>query len=299
MVNNFGMTPKRFADATGVENSVLFRELKGQRKLSLDKAINYAKALACDPVDLLFEKQMCKLWGSVDLFNSHDYGNETAYIGQIKPVRQLEEGKQDPSKGLLADQLIQVPRDIYRPEIKAILIDSLGSHLHNHFVYYYYTDNSIAVENKLVVVGKEIPELEEIGMDTTQYFFGILQIQKGKQILINPEPTSDQKQITVGPFSFIAPVVATVKRGSMRKDHDYHQSISYAEDIKEAEEKILATQEKVQAELKKQLERMEYDIKKLNELSEKEKEKLKDTFEKKKLYKSLEDIPAFIRKKIG
>ena len=57
-VNSFGMTPKRFAEKTGVENSVLFRELKGQRKLSLDKAINYAKALGCDPVDLLFENKL-------------------------------------------------------------------------------------------------------------------------------------------------------------------------------------------------------------------------------------------------
>ena len=68
-VNNYGMTPKKFAEKTGVENSVLFRELKGQRQLSLEKAIKYSKALACDPVDLLFEKQMCRLWGSVDLFN--------------------------------------------------------------------------------------------------------------------------------------------------------------------------------------------------------------------------------------
>ena len=40
--------------------------------------MNYAKALGCDPVDLLFEKQMCKLWGSVDLFNTHDLGNDRA-----------------------------------------------------------------------------------------------------------------------------------------------------------------------------------------------------------------------------
>ena len=37
------MTPKKFAEKTGVENSVLFRELKGQRKLSLDKALNMQK----------------------------------------------------------------------------------------------------------------------------------------------------------------------------------------------------------------------------------------------------------------
>ena len=70
------MTPKRFAATAGVENSVLFRELKGQRKLSIDKAIAYSKALGCDPVDLLFEKQLCRLWGSVDLFNMHEAGND-------------------------------------------------------------------------------------------------------------------------------------------------------------------------------------------------------------------------------
>ena len=47
-VNNFGMTPEKFRDKTGVENSVLFRELKGQRKLSIDKAITYAKALGVE-----------------------------------------------------------------------------------------------------------------------------------------------------------------------------------------------------------------------------------------------------------
>ena len=137
-VNNFGMTPKKFAEKTGVENSVLFRELKGQRQLSLDKAIKYSKALACDPVDLLFEKQMCRLWGSVDLFNMHDLGNDRYWIGQIKAAPILKDSKNE--GGLLGDQLIPVPRDIYRPEIKAILIDSLGSYLHNHFVYYYRTD---------------------------------------------------------------------------------------------------------------------------------------------------------------
>ena len=244
-VNNFGMTPKKFAEKTGVENSVLFRELKGQRKLSLDKAIKYSKALGCDPVDLLFEKQMCKLWGSVDLFNTHDLGNDRFHEGQIKAAPILKDSQNE--GGLLGDQLIPCPRDIYRPEIKAILIDSLGSYLHNHFAYYYRTDQSDEVnENKIVVVGREIPELEDLGMETMQYFFGILKIEKGKQKIINPEPTADKKLIAQGPFKFIAPVVSIVKRGAMKKDHSYFESIEQAEQIKEAEEKILQTQIKAQ-----------------------------------------------------
>ena len=79
-----------------------------------------------------------------------------------------------------------------------------------------------------------------------QYFFGILKIEKGKQKLINPEPTADKKIIAQGPFKFIAPVVSLVKRGAMKKDHSYFESIEQAEQIKEAEEKLLQAQMKAQ-----------------------------------------------------
>ena len=297
-VNNYGMTPKKFAEKTGVENSVLFRELKGQRQLSLEKAIKYSKALACDPVDLLFDKQMCRLWGSVDLFNMHNAGNEDYWIGQIKAAPILKDSKNE--GGLLGDQLIPVPRDIYRPEIKAILIDSLGSYLHNHFVYYYRTDNSDAInENKLVIVGREIPELEDLGMDTMQYFFGILKIEKGKQQIINPEPTAEKRLIATGPFSFIAPVVSMVKRGAMKKDHSYFESIEQAEQIKEAEQKILETQTKAMEALQKQLEKLDYDMKQIQKLTEKERAVLKEKLGMEKLFKSIDNIPNFIRKKVG
>jgi len=297
-VNNYGMTPKKFAEKTGVENSVLFRELKGQRQLSLEKAIKYSKALACDPVDLLFDKQMCRLWGSVDLFNMHNAGNEDYWIGQIKAAPILKDSKNE--GGLLGDQLIPVPRDIYRPEIKAILIDSLGSYLHNHFVYYYRTDNSDAInENKLVIVGREIPELEDLGMDTMQYFFGILKIEKGKQQIINPEPTAEKRLIATGPFSFIAPVVSMVKRGAMKKDHSYFESIEQAEQIKEAEQKILETQTRAMEALQKQLEKLDYDMKQIQKLTEKERAVLKEKLGMEKLFKTIDNIPNFIRKKVG
>ena len=40
----------------GKDFSNVYRELKGQRKISLDQAMQYSKVLMCDPVDLLFEK---------------------------------------------------------------------------------------------------------------------------------------------------------------------------------------------------------------------------------------------------
>ena len=297
-VNNFGMTPEKFRDKTGVENSVLFRELKGQRKLNLEKAVKYAKALACDPVDLLFEKQMCRLWGSVDLFNTHDLGNDRYHEGQIKSAPILKDSTNE--GGLLGDQLIPCPRDIYRPEIKAILIDCLGSYLHNHFAYYYRTDHSDEVnENKIVVVGREIPELEDLGMETMQYFFGILKIEKGKQQIYNPEPTAEKALIATGPFSFIAPVVSMVKRGAMKKDMSYFESIEQAEEIKEAEAKIFEAQQKVHKELEKQLEKLQIDLKKLNDLTEQDKKKIKGNLNLEKIFKTVDEIPAYIRKKVG
>ena len=294
-VNSFGMTPKKFSEKTGVENSVLFRELKGQRKLSLDKAMTYAKALGCDPVDLLFEKQMCKLWGSVDLFNVHDLGNDRFHEGQIKAAPIIKEGINE--GGLLGDQLILCPRDIYRPEIKAIHINSIGSHLHNHFAYYYRSDQSDdSNENKMVVVGREIPELEELGMETMQYFFGILKIEKGKQTIINPEPTADKKVLATGPFKFIAPVVSLIKRGAMKRDLSYFESIEQSEKINEAQETIYAAQMKAQEELDKLLRTMN---KNLADISNKEKELLVEKMQKTKLFKEIGKIPEYIRKKVG
>ena len=297
-VNNFGMTPKKFAEKTGVENSVLFRELKGQRKLSIDKAITYSKALGCDPVDLLFEKQMCKLWGSVDLFNVHDLGNDRYHEGQIKSAPILKDSNNE--GGLLGDQLILCPRDIYRPEIKAIYIDSLGSHLHNHFAYYYRTDQSDeANENKIVVVGREIPELEDLGMETMQYFFGILKIEKGKQLIINPEPTAEKKILAQGPFNFIAPVVSIMKRGAMKRDHSYFESIEQAEKINEAQETLQKAQMKAQEELDKHIEKLKHMNKTLADISEKDKMELVNKLQATRLFRDLEKIPEWIRKKVG
>ena len=297
-VNNYGMTPKKFKVKTGVDDTVLFRELKGQRKLSLDKAVKYAKALGCDPVDLLFEKQMCKLWGSVDLFNTHDLGNDRYHEGQIKSAPILKDSTNE--GGLLGDQLIPCPRDIYRPEIKAILIDCLGSYLHNHFAYYYRSDQSDEVnENKIVVVGREIPELEELGMETMQYFFGILKIEKGKQLIINPEPTADKKILAQGPFNFIAPVVSIMKRGAMKRDHSYFESIEQAEKINEAQETLQKAQMKAQEELDKHIEKLKHMNKTLADISEKDKMELVNKLQATRLFRDLEKIPEWIRKKVG
>ena len=54
-----------------------------------------------------------------------------------------------------------------------------------------------------------------------------------------------------------------VKRGAMKKDHSYFESIEQAEQIKEAEQKILETQTRAMEALQKQLEKLDYDMKQI------------------------------------
>ena len=85
----------------------------------------------------------------------------------------------------------------------------------------------------------------------------------------------------------------------MRKDYDYFESIEQAEQIKEAEAKIFEAQLKAQKEIEKQLEKLQIDIKKMTELTEKDKEKLKGKLDLQKIFKTVDQIPDYIRKKVG
>ena len=90
-----------------------------------------------------------------------------------------------------------------------------------------------------------------------------------------------------------------VKRGAMKKDHSYFESIEQAEQIKEAEQKILETQTRAMEALQKQLEKLDYDMKQIQKLTEKERALLKEKLGMEKLFKSIDNIPNFIRKKVG
>ena len=85
----------------------------------------------------------------------------------------------------------------------------------------------------------------------------------------------------------------------MKKDHNYFESITQAEEIKEAEQKILETQRKAEAQLQKTLDKLNYDMEQIKKLSEKERALLRDKLNMKKIFSTLEEIPAYIRKKTG
>ncbi len=230
-----GMTPKKFAEKTKKDYTQVFRELRGTRPLSLKQGIEYAKELDCDPVDLLFEDLRCHIWGSVNLYEVRDLGNDKFFPCQINPV---------------VNKTTIVPRSIYKPNIMAIKINSPGSWLDNQTAFYYRTDREEETHNgKLVVAKTTDDELADIGFEREMYWFGIYNIEKGgKQQILNPDRNAEKQLIVTGPFEFIAPVVSLVHPKALEKDYDYymlnsrahayHKYQQYQEKIKEQQMQI-------------------------------------------------------------
>ena len=81
----------------------------------------------------------------------------------------------------------------------------------------------------------------------------------------------------------------------MKVNYDYHESIEQSEQIKQA----LELQYKAQEALQKQMRELDISMQKLKELSKKEKMTLKEKLNLTELYKDLEEIPEFIKKKVA
>mgnify|MGYP003125278535 FL=1 len=53
---NYFLKKKDFIKMTGLNKSTVYRHLSGEFAISRDSAIRYAKALNCDPAEILFKK---------------------------------------------------------------------------------------------------------------------------------------------------------------------------------------------------------------------------------------------------
>ena len=243
-VTEAGMTPKRFAEKINKDYGNMFRELKGQTRLTMKQAMDYSKALDCDPAELLFEDLRCKIWGSVDVYNSHPLGNESFDPCQIIPSGRDEE--------------TVVPRNIYTPNIRAVRITSKGSHFDRQIAFYKKSDRSDTLfDQRLVVVGKNEPTLEDYGYEPYSYWFGIYEVKRGgKEMLYNPDPFAEKKELVQGPFEFVAPIIATLHPSAIKRDYDYYEMNRRALDyfkIQEKQHSIMKDKiNKMTAELQKQ-----------------------------------------------
>jgi hypothetical protein len=201
-IQSTGLTARGFAEKSGIKAPSLYHHVSGGREISRELAIEYAEKLQCDPVDLMFEKKSIPIWSKCDLLKSTELEEDYA-PGRLFSYKANE-------KDL---EVVVVPRDIYRNDIKAIKVVARGSMYHNKVAFYYRAENKEQnYLNQLCVVGVEIPVgPPEFSNDTeTHYYFGTYEEIRGKSNLINPDPYVDnQNKFILQDFkpTFIAPVI--------------------------------------------------------------------------------------------
>lgn len=275
---------KEFAEKSNKDYANINKEIKGQRQISHKQAIEYAKFLNVDPVDLLFEKQKTKVWASVNFLNR--IGTSTDYNyrpGQLKFFGE--------------DKFATVPRDIYRPNIRCVTVDTKGSHLDRQNLFYYKSDDKRPpnCHGKLCMLGVNV--VFDGIIDYQEYFIGIYEESLGGKInLINPDPFAETRYILtdIQNVYAVAPIVAVINPSLIKQENRFEEiDFKHLADKIAAEEKqTLKIQDEVMKKLQKQARfQREYQkkqnllAKKLTEMQQKEIEE-----EKKLLDLKMQDL---------
>jgi len=171
-----GMSAKDLALVADVNEATLFRHLKGTFEISREVAIKYAKAFGCDPAEILFNDLSVPVWGSTNTISS-------SLLKRV--IVDHHEITANPNLGI-----VRCPREIYRPDVKAIKIDSPSSHLHNNIAFYYSTNETKVFEDQIVVLGAYIKDRSD-GEPRARYYIGVYKKNyDGKSVdlhIIDPE----------------------------------------------------------------------------------------------------------------
>jgi len=171
-----GMSAKDLALVADVNEATLFRHLKGTFEISREVAIKYAKAFGCDPAEILFNDLSVPVWGSTNTISS-------SLLKRV--IVDHHEITANPNLGI-----VRCPREIYRPDVKAIKIDSPSSHLHNNIAFYYSTNETKVFEDQIVILGAYIKDRSD-GEPRARYYIGVYKKNyDGKSVdlhIIDPE----------------------------------------------------------------------------------------------------------------
>ena len=151
------MKLKDVAILAGIDETTLFRHLKGTSEISRDAAIKYAKVFGCDPAEILFNSLSIPVWGTTDTNGQIMIEKMSFEMSEIIPLK-------NPIN-------VNCPREIYRPDVKAIKIDSPNSSYDDHVAYYYSTNSPLVFEDQIVVVGTK-------SENRMRYFLGIYKKNK-------------------------------------------------------------------------------------------------------------------------
>ena len=221
-VRNSGLKIEEIAERVGIHYSMVQKQIRGERDITRDHAIKYSKVFGCDPADLLFAPPQIPIWAYVN-FLKQDDADLPFNAGELVPAKSFA-GKKEPD-------LVTVPRDIYRPDVKAVQVKSDGSAL-DGMVLFYYATNDVKQDciGRLSIIGDdEDDDIELFRYGQSQrYFIGILENFRGKTRLLNPDiysretlkGTQQDGEIVIQNVrpTFAAPIVAIVNPQQIKKD---------------------------------------------------------------------------------
>lgn len=271
-IQNANLSVEQLGELAELDISTVYKHIKGEREITRNQAIKYANILGCDPADILFPPARVKIWGKVDFLSHHEGGDVSFIPGEIVPQFSNNETDQE---------YVLCPRDIYRPDVKAIQVVSENSYLNNCILFYYTEDkNNPNCLNKLCVIGEEFEETD-FNPATTLYYVGVLQTSDGSNKLTNPDPfaanvlkDSGMKDPTlirknIKP-KFTTPIVAVVDTNKLDKSPEIWKNHSQYLYLQNKKAESMAQQVGL---LKRQNEEKD---KKLKELTKEKIEKLKE-----------------------
>lgn len=192
---------KDVAILSGVDETTLFRHLKGTFEISREIAIKYAKALGCDPSEILFNSLNIPVWASTDTQEMTMLNKFSVYASELKATGEFSN--------------VQCPREIYRPDVKAIIIDQPNSLYHGHVAYYYNSNEALVFEDQIVIVGTKIKNFHDDDV-RLRYFIGIYKKNKNGRTIdlhsIDPDAVTAAGYIPDEDFNSFNDVVGLVEQ---------------------------------------------------------------------------------------
>ena len=272
------------SEKVGLHISMVSKQMKGQREITRDHAFAYAKFFGCDPADILFAAPQIPIWSTVDFlkFKDHDMPFNPGECVTVTDKREY----------------VVCPRDIYRPDIKAVKVNSPGSYLDGMVLFYYATsDVKQDCLGRLSIVGDEDDTddalMKELRFGEKQrYYIGILEQYKGKTKLLNPDPYAkeslpqDQGDIIINNItpSFASPIVGIVNPKQIKKDKHSSKLFKSNDEIvrttRMTEQKMVEQMKIKELTLQKQAHELEHKLKKEIEHQIKQHERQLIEFEK-------------------
>ncbi len=114
---------------TKIPLSMVYKHAQDKADIDRDSATKYAKFFGIDPAEILFNDIQISLKGVVNFKNNGFEGGVISHYGRY--------------------EYVNCPRDIYRPDIQAIRIDSKGSVYDNNIFFYYQSFDGKLSPNQL------------------------------------------------------------------------------------------------------------------------------------------------------